>query len=234
MSSLKQNRAGNAAVRGYFITGTDTHVGKTVASLALMSYLQRQGQRVVGMKPIASGCVWNNNQWVNDDALKLQQQSSLNVSYEQVNPYAFELPVSPNIAAQKSNQVIEFDRIKAILEQLQECSDRVVVEGVGGWLVPIDRHRTVGDMAACLNLPVILIVGLQLGCINHAVLTYKAIQQQGVNCKGWIANHRETGLLCHTEVVATIKYRLPIPLLGEIPLLEDGLDINQIDLDFQL
>lgn len=220
--------------QGYFVTGTDTNVGKTIACLALMSCLQAQNDVVVGMKPIASGCILKQDKWVNEDALLLQKNSSIDVSYEKINPYSFDLPVSPHIAAKVLNQIIDFDHIKTTLNALKLITDKVIVEGVGGWLVPIDERRDISDLAAFLGLPVILVVGLKLGCINHALLSYEAIERRGLNCKGWIANHLERDLLCSSEIVATIESRLKIPLLGAIPLMQQGKDIDQMELSFKL
>jgi dethiobiotin synthetase len=203
--------------RGYFITGTDTGVGKTRVSLALMQLLQKQGHVVTGMKPVASGCRSTPAGLVNDDALQLQAQASFTVPYEQVNPYAFEPPIAPHLAAKAQGVRIDPDVIGHALKVLTQAADRVVVEGVGGWLVPIDETRTMADVAAALELPVIMVVGIRLGCLNHALLTAAAIQAAPVSFAGWVANRMDPDCEAVEENILALQERLAVPRLAELP-----------------
>lgn len=202
--------------RGYFVTGTDTGVGKTRASLGLMRRLQMQGHVVTGMKPVASGCRSTPSGWVNEDALLLQAHASFTVPYHQVNSYAFEPPIAPHLAAQAQGVRIEPEVIMRSLHVLTEAADRVVVEGVGGWLVPIDAKRSMADVAIALGLPVVLVVGIRLGCLNHALLTAAAIEAAPVQFAGWIANRVDPECLAAEENISTLRERLAVPCLGEI------------------
>jgi dethiobiotin synthetase len=208
--------------RGYFVTGTDTGVGKTRASLVLMSLLQQQGHVVTGMKPVASGCELTPAGPVNGDALALQAQASFTVPYHDVNPYAFEPPIAPHLAARAAGVTIDPETIRQALARVTGESDRVVVEGVGGWLVPIDADRTMADIAVSIGLPVILVVGIRLGCINHALLTEAAIETTAVPIAGWIANRIEPDTEAAEEIVAALRQWLRAPCLGELPFVPDG------------
>jgi dethiobiotin synthetase len=200
--------------RGYFVTGTDTGVGKTRVSLGMMHLLQKQGHVVTGMKPVASGCRSTPAGPVNEDALLLQAQASFTVPYHQVNPYAFEPPIAPHLAAQALGVSIELEVIEQALADLTEAADRVVVEGVGGWLVPVDAKRTMADVAVALKLPVVMVVGVRLGCLNHALLTAAAIEAAEVSFAGWIANHPDPDCEAAEDIVAALRERLPGTFLG--------------------
>lgn len=200
----------------FFITGTDTEVGKTWATVALMHYFKAMGEIVVGMKPIASGCEIINGRLQNEDALLLQKHASISLEYQQINSYSFLDPVSPHLAA-KPNEIV-LDKIINNFEQLKEQADRVIVEGVGGWLVPLNEQgETVETLAKKFKLPVILVVGIRLGCINHACLTYQSIKASGVECVGWIAMCLDPKMLKITENIQTIQQQLEPPLLGILP-----------------
>ena len=173
---------------GYFITGTDTGIGKTVVTLGLMRWLQDRGRRVAAMKPVASGCERTPQGLRNEDALQLQQQASMPLDYDVVNPYAFEPPIAPHIAASQAGVQIELDIIRQGVRLLAEHADLVCVEGVGGWLVPLNGEESVADLAVSLGLGVVLVVGMRLGCLNHALLTAQAIQASGASLAGWVAN----------------------------------------------
>lgn len=205
---------------GYFITGTDTGVGKTWSTVALMRCFKKQDKIVLGMKPVASGCLLLERKLMNEDALLLQRNASLNIPYEEVNPYAFELPVSPHLAAAETGTEIEFDEILKKFDDLKSRSDCVLVEGVGGWFVPLNANQSVADLAKRLDLPVILVVAVRLGCINHSVLTYRAILSSGLQCAGWIASCTEPDMLCREENIKTIAKLVEAPLLGVLPYLE--------------
>ena len=224
---------------GYFITGTDTNVGKTWASIALMQYFKQQGKVVVGMKPVAAGCVLSDSnegeeQYLcNEDALLMQKHASHHQLYDLINPYAYELPVSPHIAG--VDDPVNFAKILECFDALKASADIVIVEGAGGWHAPLNAQQDISDLAKALDLPIILVVGIKLGCINHAKLTYQAIQQSGLGCAGWIAVCVDGDMLHRDENIQTIKADLSAPLLGVLPhmltadfdLLAEQLVINQ-------
>jgi dethiobiotin synthetase len=207
--------------RGYFVTGTDTGVGKTRVSLALMQLLQSQGHVVTGMKPVASGCRSTPSGLVNDDALRLQAQASFTVPYHEVNPYAFEPAIAPHLAARALGVKIEIEVIESALSSLTGAADRVVVEGIGGWMVPIDASRTMADVAVAIGLPVVLVVAVRLGCLNHALLTAAAIEASGVRFGGWVANRLDPACEAADETVAALRQRLAAPCLGEFAYAPD-------------
>lgn len=202
---------------GYFITGTDTGVGKTFFSVALLHRLEKQGCRVAGMKPVASGCEVTADGLRNDDALRLMAACSTRIAYPIVNPYAFEPPIAPHLAAQQCDASIEIEQIQKSFMFIKELADTVIVEGVGGWLVPINTKETMADVARVLDLPVILVVGIKLGCLNAALLTVSAIEQKGLRCAGWVANRIDRDCLCADENIAALQQRISAPLLAEIP-----------------
>ncbi len=210
-------------VAGVFVTGTDTEIGKTVAACALVAAWVRQGYRVAAMKPVASGCDATESGLRNADALALQQAANVHAAYELVNPYAFAPPIAPHIAAEQSGTRIDLDRVGAAFEVLATRADRVVVEGVGGWRVPLDERATVADLAAHLGLPVVLVVGVRLGCINHALLTSESIATGPCRFAGWIANHCDPQCEVTADIVASLRARLPAPLYGELPWLGEPL-----------
>jgi dethiobiotin synthetase len=202
----------------YFITGTDTGIGKTWTTLALMQALQKRGQSVIGMKPVAAGCEWLEGQWKNEDALLMQQNSSVSLSYSEINPYAFELPVSPHLACGQS--VVDLALIKERFSALQQKADRVLVEGAGGWLSPLSPNFDNAQLARKLCLPVIMVVGLRLGCINHALLTRQAILASGVKFAGWIAVQMDQSMLHQEDNIAYLKQQIDRPLLWTLPYKE--------------
>jgi dethiobiotin synthetase len=206
-----------AEVRGWFITGTDTGVGKTVVSLALMQLLQQRGDSVLGMKPVASGCEHTPAGLRNDDALRLQQQSSLQLDYALVNPYAFEPAIAPHLAAAAAGVRIEPAVIAAACARLAAQARYVVVEGVGGWLVPLNETDLLADLAARLGLPVILVVGIRLGCLNHALLTVESIERSGQQLAGWVANCQQATDAITRGNIVTLEARIGAPLLGVMP-----------------
>lgn len=205
---------------GLFITGTDTGIGKTWVTLGVMARLQRLGWSVAGMKPVASGCRQTAHGLRNDDALRIQQQSSIALAYSQLNPYAYEPPIAPHIAAMGAKRPISLTRIvnayQAIVEQVDWC----VVEGVGGWLVPLDARHTVGDLVQRLEVPVLLVVGIRLGCLNHALLSVNSILHQGTRLLGWVANQIEPAPVRATRNIETLEEWIDAPCLGTIPWLQ--------------
>ena len=202
---------------GLFITGTDTGIGKTYVSTLLINYFIARGERVIGMKPIASGAQSIKGQLRNDDAVTLMQASNVSADYALVNPYCFAPPIAPHIAAQQTQTTISLEHIMHCYSALQAQSDRVIVEGVGGWLVPINEQQTAADIALQLQLPVIMVVGIKLGCLNHALLTEQAIQAQGGHLLGWIANQIDPDMPGYVENISTLETRLNVPLLARIP-----------------
>lgn len=204
---------------GLFVTGTDTEVGKTRISVALIELLQQQGKRVACMKPIASGCEQTAQGLRNDDALALMKQSNVQLDYDTVNPYAFEPAIAPHIAAQQAGITIALDLIKQQFQQIEDQADTVVVEGAGGWLVPLNKQQTMADLAIELALPIVLVVDIRLGCINHALLTVASIKQSGLKLKGWVANQR-AGNEQATEIINTLQQAIPAPCIGIVPVLE--------------
>lgn len=202
---------------GLFITGTDTEIGKTFVSTVLINMLVEEGYRVIGMKPIASGAQKIDGILKNDDALSLINASNVDADYETVNPYVFEPAISPHLAAEQAGAEIECNKILNNFDLLKQKSDVVVVEGVGGWYAPLSNHTTVADLAAELNLPIILVVGLRLGCLNHALLTAQAIRQSGLPVAGWIANHVQKDFSSAEENIKTLKHFLTdFPFLGTV------------------
>lgn len=200
-----------------FVTGTDTEIGKTAASTALLHALRRRGLRAVGMKPVASGSQDLGQGLRNEDALALQAASRPVPDYIDVNPYALRQPIAPELAAAEDGVDIALAPIVAAFERLRATADVVVVEGVGGWLAPVSVHLDQLDIVRALHLPVVLVVGLRLGCVNHARLTAHALQASGVECLGWIGNHIDPAMQRQDENVATLVQRLPMPCWGRLP-----------------
>lgn len=198
----------------YFITGTDTGVGKTLISCALLHAFAAQGQRVVGMKPVAVGC---DDDGHNQDARQLQAASNVLVCYGQINPYSFLDPIAPHIAARNSGVSIDFARILTSYHELASQADIVIIEGTGGFRVPLNNNQDIADLALQLNLPVILVVGMRLGCLNHALLTASAIETCGLKCAGWVANVLSTDMLAVQDNIVALQQRLTAPLIGVIP-----------------
>ena len=204
---------------GYFITGTDTGVGKTVVTLGLMQALQDRDNTVLGMKPVAAGCEQTSAGLRNDDALRLQQQASLELDYAQVNPYAFAPAIAPHIAAEQTGVRVDIDNIYNKYIQLCGVSDCVLVEGAGGWQVPLNEDETMADLALRLNLDVVMVVGIRLGCLNHALLTAAAITASGCTLAGWVANQLPPSPECTQENINYLKSVISVPLLGVLPVM---------------
>lgn len=217
-----KSRIGEQAVSkaGFFVTGTDTGIGKTHVSVSLIRLLRSRGLRVVGMKPVASGAERIGENWQNEDALALMAASSVALPYDWVNPYVFEAPLSPHLSAARAGQRVELSYLNTAYERLAAFADCIIVEGAGGWRVPLNPAEDIADLALRLGLPVILVVGMRLGCINHACLTQAAMQAKGVQCAGWVANHLETDLACREEVLATLSDKLGEPPLGELEFVD--------------
>lgn len=206
--------------KGFFITGTDTDVGKSWISVGLMAKLQQQGHHVVGMKPVASGCTETPDGLRNSDALLMRQQASELLDYDLINPYSFLPAIAPHIAAAQAGQRIKLGKIVEKFILLKQQTDYVIVEGVGGWLVPLNDEEGVADLALALKLPVILVVGLRLGCINHALLSAESIRQSGCTLAGWIANTLDEKMAEQAQTIHSIETRIDAPLLGVVPYLK--------------
>lgn len=219
--------------RGLFVTGTDTGVGKTWVSAGLMGTLQRQGLRVLGMKPVASGCEHTADGLRNEDALLLQKQGSLAMDYSVINPYAFAPPVAPHLAAAQAGAHIDLEHIMHNYRLLAAEADVVVVEGAGGWLVPLNERESMADLAVALDLDVILVVGLRLGCINHALLTAESIRARGGKLTGWVANTLDLHMSKLPQNVLSIQQRINAPLLGLIPYM-DTLSVDAVAVQITL
>ncbi|RKZ41672.1 MAG: dethiobiotin synthase [Gammaproteobacteria bacterium] len=202
----------------YFITGTDTEIGKTWCTLALIQYFKNQGLRVAGMKPIASGCDCTKAGFRNSDAKQILEFSNLNVPYDWSNPYAFEPPIAPHLAADQVGKVIDLEKIIDKYHRLTALADVVVIEGVGGWRVPINTTQSLKDLVLAMNVPVILVVGLRLGCINHALLSAETIVNDGCQLVGWMANPIDPHFNAQGSIDTLLKL-LKVPLLAQLPYL---------------
>ncbi len=198
---------------GFFITGTDTGIGKTFISCLLLHALSAKGKSVVGMKPIAAG--QDNGKW--SDVELLRTAGNTQVSYKLMNPYALDLPIAPHIAAERQEIKIDLAVIDHAFHALAKVADFVIVEGVGGFLVPVNENQDTSDMAQLFGLPVILVVGMRLGCLNHALLTVQAIKEAGLPLAGWVANCIDPEIQALEENIAALQHRIDSPLLGTIP-----------------
>lgn len=211
-------------MKGYFITGTDTEIGKTLIAGALLHALAGQGLRTAAMKPVASGCQMTEEGLRNDDALRLQRLATVENAYEAVNPYAFEPPIAPHVAASQAGITIDLAAIRQAAVQLAATADTLVVEGVGGLLAPLSANNQpradVADLAKLLDLPVILVIGLKLGCLNHALLSVEVMAARGLRLAGWVGSEVSPGMWVREENIATLKARIAAPCLGIVPFLE--------------
>ena len=201
----------------YFITGTDTGVGKTLISCALLHGFAARGKSVVGMKPVAAGC---DDRDQNEDVRQLRAASNILASGGQINPYCFAQAVAPHLAARFVGVRINFARIEESFSELKAQADVVIVEGVGGFVVPLNDKQDGADLAAQLGLPIILVVGMRLGCLNHALLTAEAIAARGLTLAGWVANMLDADMAMPQENIAALRQRIHAPLLGIVPHLE--------------
>jgi dethiobiotin synthetase len=208
--------------RGVFVTGTDTGVGKTLVACALVRALAALGERVAVMKPVAAGAEVTAAGLRNADALALAASSNVSLPYAQLNPYCFEPAVSPHIAAKEAGIEIDIGTIKHIYDRIAAGADWVVVEGAGGWLAPVSEHRSMADLARELSIPALMVVGLRLGCLNHAQLTRLAIEARGVPFAGWIANCVDAHFERRAENLATLERVLGERALALIPHQEGG------------
>ena len=214
-------------MKRWFITGTDTGIGKTYAACALIRYLVKHGHRVAAMKPVASGCEVTEDGLRNEDALAMMAEMNVELGYDQVNPYAFEPAIAPHIAAGRAGQQVDISAIASLADSM--AADHLVIEGAGGWLVPLDDESSFPDMARALEAEVVLVVGMKLGCINHALLSARQILQESFILRGWVANVMDPGMPVYDENMATLSEMMPCPLLCEIPWRGINADFGQLN-----
>ncbi|HEV2268218.1 MAG TPA: dethiobiotin synthase [Steroidobacteraceae bacterium] len=218
----------NMTARSFFVTGTDTSVGKTLVCAALTRALVARGLRVAVMKPVASGSGPTPEGPRNSDALTLMAAANVPAPYEVVNPYCFLPPISPHIAAREAGVSIDLTLLRSRFDSLAAASDCVIVEGAGGWLAPISATASMADLAAALRLPVLLVVGLRLGCLNHALLTRDSFTTRGAAFAGWIANAIDPHFDRPEENLATLSARLGAPPLARVPFLDRDLSVPDL------
>ena len=219
--------------QAYFITGTDTGVGKTSVAVALLQAAVKRGLSTAAVKPVAAGCELTSEGLRNEDALLLQQACTTVLTYEQMNPFALEPAIAPHFAAMRAGLHLDAEQLAAHCQKTLDIqADLTVIEGAGGWRVPLNKTQTFADIAKLLNVPVILVVDIKLGCLNHALLSAEAIRADGLVLAGWVANRASGVNECHGEMLADLEGRLACPLLGDLPhcLNQDELAAH-LDLD---
>ncbi len=205
-----------------FIAGTDTDVGKTFVSNAILLRAKNLGLTTVAYKPISAGCEMTENGLRNEDALILQQQSSIDLDYHEVNPIAYADPVAPHLAAQGLHQQIDLELVhKGYKNLLSKSADLTLVEGAGGWRLPLGQGKYLSDVVKHYKMPVILVVGMKLGCLNHALLTVEAIKRDGVELVGWIANQIDPEMIYYQQNIETLKELIAAPNLGVVPYINN-------------
>ena len=202
--------------QGYFVTGTDTGVGKTLVACSLLRAFAGRGMKVVGMKPVASGAELRAGALVNADVEQLIESGNVIAPREHVNPYCFEPPIAPHIAARRAGVTISLDRIETSARELSALADMVIVEGVGGFRVPLGADIDTAELAARLALPVVLVVGLRLGCLSHAALSVESVRARGLKLAGWVANHIDPEMAAADDNVRALDERIGAPRLARI------------------
>ncbi|MDB5770171.1 MAG: dethiobiotin synthetase [Burkholderiales bacterium] len=207
----------------YFITGTDTEIGKTLISSAMLYALAQQGVRAAGMKPVAAGAELRDGAWHNEDADRIAAAANVAVPPELSTPYLLREPAAPHIVAAQEGVTIDMEHIRSCYDRVAGMADAVVVEGVGGFRVPLSDRYDTADLAQQLGLPVVMVVGLRLGCINHALLTAEAIASRGLVFAGWVANVVDLDMRYGMDNITALTERLPAPLLGCVPRLPAAL-----------
>ncbi len=200
----------------YFITGTDTDVGKTYIASALIKHFCKQGLLTVGMKPVAAGAELVNGRLLNSDVTELIKAGNVDADLALINPYVFSPAIAPHIAAEQAGVSVSLDNIQQAFDVLQAKADVVVVEGAGGFRVPINHEQTMADLVVKLNLPVIMVVGVRLGCINHALMTAGSIRAVGLNLVGWVANRIDPNMPAIEENILTLKAMLKAPCVANV------------------
>lgn len=222
--------------RTYFITGTDTEVGKTRVTVELLRALNREGLNTIGLKPLAAGADQSDGgSWTNEDARALQQAASVELPYEQVNPVLLKAPMAPHLAAEREHRSLNLRTLEGHCRGTLMINryDVALVEGAGGWRVPLNPRESLAGLPKTLNCPVILVVGMRLGCLNHALLTAEAIKRDGLELVGWVANCIDPDMAELEANIATLTTLIPAPLLGVVPYLGEGQDVKDslFDLD---
>jgi len=206
-------------MHSFFITGTDTNIGKTAITCSLIAKCIEEGFRAGGMKPVAAGCHIENGYMVSDDVKKIIEVSNVDLNIKEINPYSFELPIAPHISF-KSNE-IDIHLIKKYLRSFENKMDYLFIEGVGGYAVPLTETFTTADLVENLDIPVILVVGMKLGCINHALLTVESILNEKQKLCGWVANRIDGDMQAYEENFSFLKEKIKVPCLGEVPYFKD-------------
>ena len=205
----------------FFITGTDTGVGKTFVARLLMKHAEAKGLSTLGLKPVAAGCSDHSGTFANEDAWELMHDSSVQPAYAEVNPVALAEPMAPHIAAQREGRDLAVAPLAQHCKQQMTRADFTIIEGAGGWDVPLNDAESMADLAISIGSPVILVTGMRLGCINHSLLSAAAINASGLRLAGWVANHIDPTMSVQDENYATLEQRLAAPCLGRIPWLEE-------------
>ena len=222
-------------MHSFFITGTDTNIGKTAITCSLIAKCIEEGFRAGGMKPVAAGCHIENGYMISDDVKKIIEVSNVDLNIKEINPYSFELPIAPHISF-KSNE-IDIHLIKKYLRSFENKMDYLFIEGVGGYAVPLTENFTTADLVENLDIPVILVVGMKLGCINHALLTVESILNKKQKLCGWVANRIDGDMQAYEENFSFLKEKVKAPCLGEVPYFKDFdpykaskfIDINKLN-----
>lgn len=215
----------------YFVTGTDTGVGKTHISEGLLHVLNQEGLLTIGLKPIASGCLHTPEGYRNTDAVTLQSAASVYLPYEYVNPFAFKDPIAPHIEAELIGKCLTSERLLRVCKPALSANAEIgIIEGIGGWFVPLNDHETMADFVKALNVPVILIVGMRLGCLNHTLLTCEAIQAMGIKLAGWVANCINPEMLMLEANILALESRIEAPLLAKV---DYGVRPEEIQFQFE-
>ncbi len=214
-------------MKRFFVAGTDTDVGKTLISASLLKLATDKGLSTVAIKPVAAGCKQTADGLRNSDALALQKNMSTNLTYQQLNPIALEEPIAPHIAAAKVGQHLKAQPLVDACQSVLDLGHQLtIIEGAGGWRVPLNPHETLADVVKALNIPVVLVVGLRLGCLNHALLSMEAIARDGLTLSAWVANQLDETMPVVEENLATLAHRINAPCLGHIPFLHKPSVIN--------
>lgn len=217
-----ENSVLNSSIKKrFFVTGTDTDVGKTLVTCGLLQAFKQQGLKTLGLKPLAAGCEKMDGQWCNEDALRLQSTMTEALSYQQVNPVALQEAIAPHLAAKLEGRSLSADRLAGMVRgAMMTRANITLVEGAGGWLVPLNARETLANVVHTLQLPVILVVGVRLGCLNHALLTIQAIQSAGLPLAGWVANCVDPSAHMINENIDSLMQRIAAPCLGVLPYLD--------------
>ncbi len=205
----------------YFITGTDTNIGKTAITCSLIAKLTEEGFCVGGMKPVAAGCHIEKGYMISDDVKKIAEVSNADININEINPYQFEAPIAPHISFQKNKKEIDIHLIKKYLRSFENKMDYLFMEGVGGYAVPLTENFSTANLIEALNIPIILVVGVKLGCINHALLTVESILNKKQKLSGWVANRIDEHMLAYDDNVSFLKENINAPCLGEVPYLKN-------------